>query len=407
MQSTRIPRSWERLLTVSFERNLHLLVAALIYVPFIFLGYGEQPDSYLIVATGRDLITTGEYFPSRRPGSVVYEFPQAALNYLGGSALSNLGSLLMSLVFLAAFTHILKRLRIPNREILIWGMILLPAYWNSSTVTIDYVWALALATAGFVAAMRRKYFLAAVLCGLAIGSRLATVISVLGFVVYVWLEAPQDRKRIVLSAAVALLVVAACFIPPFASAGWTTEFLNVSVNLGESAFWTPWLRIGRFAYKNIYLWGLLGTITLLISLLHVWKARADMFGPKWRNISIASLIVVLSYELFFLKYPFKIEYMLPMIPFVIMLMGIALRNHRRLCVAIVLAVASYNVVSINIARPDQRWQARGASYGLWVERGLLLQYLRERLLYRHCNEIQCVARANEAARQRDGQSILF
>src|SRR4051812_37941382 len=177
METTRVPSRWERIIERSFARNLHLAFAALIYTPFIFFGYGEQPDSYLVVSTGRRLLSTGVYSPSRRPGSLVYEVSQAVLDRVGGSFLSNLGTLVMSIVFLAAFTAVLRHLKIRLRAYLVWIVILLPLYWNSSTVTLDYVWAMALSTVGFLYAIKRQYLPATLFWALSVGTRLNTIVT--------------------------------------------------------------------------------------------------------------------------------------------------------------------------------------------------------------------------------------
>jgi hypothetical protein len=100
-----------------------------------------------------------------------------------------------------------------------------------------------------------------------------------------------------------------------------------------------------------------------------------------------------------------------MLPFALILLGIALARRKKAMLLLIGAVAIYNVVSVNIAEPDLRWRARDASYRVSVERGPLLQLFRERLAYRHCEEITCVARANaelmRKIQQREKDNILF
>lgn len=411
METTRVPSRWERLFEHSFARNLHLAFAALIYTPFVFFGYGEQPDSYLVVTTGRRLFATGTYFPSRRPGSLVYEVSQGLLDRIGGSIASNVGTVLMSLVFLATFTAILKRLKVPLGEYLIWVVVLLPLYWNNSTVTMDYVWAMAFSTAGFLYAIKRQYAPAAILWALSVGTRLNTVVSLAGFFVYLWLEYPADRRKLVTASMISGLLAVLCFIPSYLSANRTFEFMNVNVNVGDAALWTPYLRTGRFIYKNIYLWGLaafLGMLGMLALYASDFRALARR---EWRSLVAASAVTIVGYEFFFYRYPTKTEYLLPLVPFVLILLGIALARRKKAMILLIGAVAIYNVVSVNIAEPDLRWRARDASYRVSVERGPLLQLFRERLAYRHCEEITCVARANaelmQRIQQREKDNILF
>jgi hypothetical protein len=411
METTRVPSRWERIFEQSFARNLHLAFAALIYTPFIFFGYGEQPDSYLVVTTGRRLLSTGNYLPSRRPGSLVYEVSQALLDRIGGSVASNLGTLLISLVFLTAFTGILRRLKVPLREYLVWIMLLLPVYWNNSTVTMDYVWAMAFSTAGFYYAIQRRYVPAAMLWALSVGTRLNTVVTLAGFFIYLWLEFPEDRKKLLIASAASGLLAALFFIPSFASMNYTFEFMNVSVNVGEPSLWTPYLRVGRFVYKNIYLWGLAGSLIILGALLFYARDFRALASRQWRSLTAACLIAIVGGEAFFFKYPIKVEYLLPIVPFVLILLGIALEKRKKTIFALIVFVALYNFVSVNIAQPDLRWRARDASYSVIIERGPLMQNFRERMAYRSCEEITCVAAANDELlrriRQREKENILF
>ena len=92
-------------------------------------------------------------------------------------------------------------------------------------------------------------------------------------------------------------------------------------------------RLGRFIYKNVYFWGLPATIFLLATspLLLRGLIRCD---PKFSRIIGLSASIVIIFEMLFLKIPVQRAYLLPMLPFALILLGIALRAHPRMLLAI-------------------------------------------------------------------------
>lgn len=52
-------------------------------------------------------------------------------------------------------------------------------------------------------------------------------------------------------------------------------------------------------------------------------------------------------------------------------------------------MVSYNFISINVAKPEVPALARNASFGLWMEKDLLVRDVSKRLLVRQCDSRQC------------------
>lgn len=384
---------WENQLRSAFERNYHILVAMLLYLPMIFLGYGEEPDSYIIAGAGENFLRTGSYVPSRRPGAFAYEAPEAILNRLGGSVLSNLASLAASFAVLASFTWLLKRLEVPQRHRIIWVLILLPIFWNNSAVTQDYMWALALCFLGAVLILKTHDLSGAVLWGLAIGSRATSVAVIAGFALFFLMSRSLSSRRIAVVAVVTIAIGAACFVPSYTSSNNSFGFLNAA-NWGRAALWTPYLRIGRFVYKNIYVWGLPAFLVLCAAVGISIRNFRELLADQWRTLVLASTFVIIAHEGIFLEYPMKPEYLLPMIPFLLVIVAIGLRSRPRVLDALIVSTALYTVFSLNIARPDVPWRATAAIFGVFPERGRLAQVISDRLKNRECSNIECVARVN-------------
>ena len=122
--------------------NLFLLIPVFLYLPFIFLGYGPDSDTYEVLRTGNTFIRNFDYIPSRSPGYFVFEVFTFFANRIGGSIATNLAVLFMSLVSLYGFYYLCQALAIPNPKYLVLIVALNPYYWVASTTSMDYIFAL-------------------------------------------------------------------------------------------------------------------------------------------------------------------------------------------------------------------------------------------------------------------------
>ncbi|MDX1531229.1 MAG: hypothetical protein R3362_06860, partial [Rhodothermales bacterium] len=375
------------------ERAL-LLAAAVAYVPLAFLGYGADVDAYAVLEAA-DRIGEGEpYAPSRPPGFPVHELAVVLLGGLGGSVLSNLGTAAMVLVALGSFLALGRRFDVPHRLLLGAVFAFHPFVWANAAATIDYFWALGFALAGAVLLLDRRWAAAGLLFGLAIGARATSLLLVaclLGFVV--WRGRAAWRGPAV-AAALAVGLGALCYVPTLVAFDFTLGFLT-PVGAEEQAAWSWAERLGRFGYKNVYLWGLPAALALVALL-----ANAAASGLPGRRVHRALLglcgAVVVLYEALYLRYPLEQEYLIPTIPFVLLALGVL--ASRRGLVGLGVLVLAYNAVSLNVARPDRPLHATGAEVGLWVEPGYLVADVRERLRVRDCRTIACWTERWEAAR---------
>ncbi len=357
----------------------------MLYAPWLWLGYGADDDAYRIIRTGRVLLEEGRYAGSRNPGYLVPELGSTVLNALGGSVLSNAGTLVLALVALGAFLSIAERLVVPHRFLLAAGLALHPVFWSNATASMDHVWALGFLLAGWLALLDRRWLAAGLLLALAIGSRLTLVLAVGAVLGWAWWRARDERAGVGQAAAVAGVLGAACYLPSAWEFGWTLGFLEPA-GMGGAELWTWTLRLGRWGYKNIYFWGLGGTLALAgivaLGLRSGWPRER-------RSLLLLAAVVGLAYEALYLLYPLDMGYLLPMLPFVLLALGVVLAGRRSWLIALVVLVASYNLVSVNLARPDRPFEASDAALGVWVEGGYLWQQTRIRLLTRDCRVVAC------------------
>ena len=93
----------------------------------------------------------------------------------------------------------------------------------------------------------------------------------------------------------------------------------------------------------------------------------------------------MAYKALFLKYPLEGGYLLPMLPAVLILLGIGLAHRPAILAAFGAALALYAVVSINVARPNEPYRATGGRVGLWIEHGPLWRDVRMRTMLLGCD----------------------
>ncbi len=366
-------------------RQWVLGLAFLLYLPLIFLGYGSDVDTFRVLDAGRNFMATADYVPSRRPGYLVYELAAYVLDRLGGSVLSNLGTLFWALAALACFLRICRRHKIQNSELLALIFAIHPVFWYNATVSIDYIWALGMLLVGFDLLEQHRFYWAGLALGLAVGCRLSSVIVVAGLLTYAWLAFPKRRFQAVVMGGMAGLLGGLAYILPWDFAEWRASFWTLSI--GSPALWTPTMQMGRFVYKNLYFWGLPAALFMaLIVLLGISRFRLK--GRVHLLLMGLAASVVFGYEILFFRFPIEVEYLLPVLPFIILLVGINAPSRTWLRLLLVL-VLSYNLVTVNLARPNNAGQASSAVLGVWIEPGYLLQEIRSRLVLLGCADHAC------------------
>jgi hypothetical protein len=359
-----------------------LLIALMLalYTPLIFFGYGSDEDTYLVLDSGRALIDHHTYRPSRNPGYFLFESMNAVLARVGGSVLCNAATLAAGIAAVLCFVGVCRELEVPRRHLLGVLFVLHPVAWVAATSTMDYTWALALLLAGLLCVIRRAYVAAGFILGLAIAMRSTSFVAAGLVLTFALVARREDWRKIMLAGTIAAVLGGLFYVPSWRHAGCTLSFLKPMI--GEADFWTPKLRLARFLYKNVYFWGLLGSMMLPVLLA---LGRRGISDRRHRPTVLACAAVVVAYEALFLKYPLEGGYLLPMLPAVLILLGIGLAHRPAILAAFGAALALYAVVSINVARPDEPYRATGGRVGLWIEHGPLWRDVRMRTTLLGCD----------------------
>lgn len=346
-------------------------------------------DTYNVLEAGRNFARTLDYVPSRGPGFFVFETITYIMDQIGGSLLTNLTVLGMTLIILYGFMRLCREYNIPNYRLLTLALMVHPFFWYNAATTMDFLMALGFTFLGIIQVRRGHFFTAGAAFALGAGSRLTSVLFAGGFLLWQFIIEPASRKKLFQTGLVFGLFTLVFYLPPAHFAQWTTRFLVASV--GGQEYWTPLLRVGRWVYKNLLFWSIPAV------LLMAWVVIQGIIRTRWTFFSkhswlpLAAALTILLYESFYLGIPTEPSYLIPTIPLWLIVFGTAAGSRKWTSIALTAILLVTGVVTLNIARPDFQNRATSAEYGLWLEPGHLVTETHMRINYQQCGHPACNA----------------
>jgi hypothetical protein len=302
-----------RALNADLTRPLAFALLAIVFAisraPFLNISYGTDPDAWRIALTGHWLWDHGEYYPSRLPGYPIPEFA-SALVIKGGYLATNTLTALVSLLGVWYFAKIVNRLALPNRALLVVAFAFTPLLWINSMTTMDYMYAVTFLLGSYYFTLNRNAFLAGIFMGLAIGSRMTSVLFLLPMVLYMVRDGQRHELRnyIVMMLAVSL-------------AAWAIVYWTYGLSMFNAYGAEVWyLNVLRLLAKDTL--GLLGSMAILVavalSLPRLKSLPHDALHDK--HVTTWLLIIAITFVTFF-QLPHEAAYLLPVYPFGLMLLA--------------------------------------------------------------------------------------
>jgi hypothetical protein len=253
------------------------------------------------------------------------------------------------------FALILKHLRFRYFFLAALAFAFVPVVYISSTYTIDFMWSEAFVLISFYFLLKEKFYLAGIFLGLATGCRITCGVMLVPYAMIAWQQhAWKDTILRMIKIAVPMGAVA------------LIAFLPVILRFGTSFFMYydqfPYPPLAKVLYKmTIGVFGVVGIIALLffmvIALKNRNKSAGDLFKKRLdKKIIWAGITIIVLYLISYFRLPQKSGYMIPVIPFVILLSGYYLSSaqFRMLCYSFIL---SSFICSINLTD-----KLRGAAY---------------------------------------------
>ena len=307
------------------------LIVFLSRLPFLSAGYGVEEDSWGIALAAFHTKCTGIYEPSRLPG---HPFQEYIYSFLWGSGpiVFNALSAFFSAMGAVFFALSLKELKFRQSFLAALALAFVPVYYISSTYTIDFAWTLALILIALYCLLKNKYILCGVFLGLAVGCRITSGVLLIPFMVIIWQSDLKLNFVRLLKMSIPMVIISiALFIPVYLQFGF-------SFFMYYDQF--PYPSFAKVIYKMIPgVWGFIGTISLLLFfIIAMVRKKNQQVGEAFnhllsKKIIIASFILIVLYCISYFRLPQKSGYMIPVIPFVILLFGYFLngRNFSLLC----------------------------------------------------------------------------
>jgi hypothetical protein len=298
--------------------------------PFLDAGYGWDNDAWGNMQAAQRLHTTGEATFARPPGYPVF-VGVASLLWPAGPVAVNAFTAVCSAIAAVFFFLLMGRAGIDTSRSALAALALaaVPVIYVNSTVAMDYLWALAAILGAWWAFLAGRPIWAGILLGVATGCRITSAGMWLPLALMGWLERRPVRDMLAMTLSAAA-VAAAAFAPVVLKNGF--GYLTFSDQ--------PFSEFRPFLLHALtdFLWGVVGTIGLAAALLYRLVA-APVTNPLSPSLRAASLTAVAMYVVLFFRLPAESAYLIPIVPFVLLLLAGTLRRRIFIgfCVALVVS----------------------------------------------------------------------
>lgn len=320
----------------SFKGNIFYIVLVHAYIisriPFLSLGFGEDPDAWRIANSAFDLRNYGSYHPSRFPGYPLPEFITSFfINY--GWVATNTITMLLTLISVIFYSLVIKELNVKQWRLLLLTYIFLPIIWKNSSNTMDYMWALTFIIISWFYVLKRKNFTAGVFMGLALGSRLASAVLLPSFLFLV-LMINKKLSAITYFTLSTFLTSLIIYSPLLYEYG--LDFLRY-----YPVYWPMIWHLMHIMYKvMVFTGGPFPSLTLLaVVLLSLKNLARRILNHDW--VTIFLLFAIISVLIVFIRDPYEPEYLMPIIPFALILLHNVSKGRCFRVLCIIMLVSSF------------------------------------------------------------------
>jgi len=273
-----------------------------------------------MVLTAKAIATTGKYSASRFPGYPIPEIAYSQLVGLGPVAFNALTAFLSGIATIFFWQYvrtIAPKDAIPTSLAFAFA----PVIFVNSTTSKDYVWALFFVMGAWYLCARGRSGLAGLALGLGIGSRLTSAVMVIPLSLTLFAARPASlaTRNTIWLVAGAASTAAIAFLPVWLTYG--QGFLTFS----DHTRYPELLLVMQRA--TIEVWGLVGLvgIGLVVAVRLVWpnlgSRETPIPTPLSRRLLCAWVLTIGMYYIAFARLPHQSGYLIPTVPFVLLLLA--------------------------------------------------------------------------------------
>lgn len=369
----------------------------LIVIAFVLIsrsGYGDNLDNYGMLRSWQEMVANGVYIPSRFQGNLPSELIVGTLAFLFGPLGPNTFSFVMSLFALGLVFYFCEKIDgdWKTSALAIATVAANPFWVNASSTSMDYIHPIPFFLFGLFLLNKQWTIVAAVFFAIAGGIRIT--FAPMGLVALCWAwkrESDPGRREMFLQSLVVFAVVGCLlYLPVFISSHLQLTFLN-----SARPNWQGFFGLSvRWAYKLLYLYGIIGTIMVAVIAVSMFvdDRHNSSLLPLKENTFLKVCVLVIAYHLIlFLYIPVRIEYLLPVL---IAAAGIfTVKNVPSVLTAgLIIAELSYWFVSVDLLKIEHKFNdpcdavvAVNATFAPHLNQGVLV-----RALTGNTNELLCL-----------------
>lgn len=284
-------------------------------LPFVWSGYGSDADAWLVAHSASLLWNTGTYLESRLPGYPLHEIISAPLVGIGGAPLSNGVTLIVTVTAVLVWSSIVRKTG-QHKKLLVVAFAFAPAVWQHSAVTLDYLWSLLFILISFRSAIRQRFLLAGIALGVAAGFRPSNIIAIIPMLVLLYFQKYTFKQIALFVISTSITVLCACLplVMKYGIPGW---FIATQQEMSDIRLSIE-LHLESFLYRTVYF---IGPITAIIVVYLFWTGR-ERIAASIRSLNpviVSSAVGVGTFILLFLWLPLERAYLLPALPFLLLL----------------------------------------------------------------------------------------
>lgn len=350
----------------NFKKNnlLFFLISfqLVLFTPFLFSGnLGPDWDSYATVASGRIFVQENIYIPSRPPGFPLYEI------YVGVIENYSIRTLLLLQFIFGVVLEVLIIKKFLNKNSINYLLIFLiftsHVYLVSMFTVIDYILGTLFGFLHIHKLKEKNFTLASIFLVMSCAVRLSNLIFLIaGMFIYI----KDNNWKKIINYIFPIATIALIYFPSFNLAG-SFCFLNLT-NIDHDLSG----RLGRFIYKQLQIFGVVGTSILFLSFLK--SKNFKILFLQFKNLPYVTIFVL--FQLSFLRLPTEKGHLIPAIVAMLILFD-NIKIEKFVIGIILFSSVLSNFYAFEFLIPDIPNHASSADFQITFEQGYMIKYYNE------------------------------
>lgn len=337
-----------------FPYSIYLLVVFVISrLPFLNLGFSaftspKDSDTLALVNSAYLLKYFHIYTVSRYPGYPFYEIFNSLL-ISGGWIFTNTATAVISFMALILFGKILTLFEIENKALLILTFAFFPIIWINSTITMDYLWGLTFILLACLYSFKGKYGLAGIAIGFAFATRFTSLFMCVPLVY--WMQRRKVSGRTIVSfISTSFFTSVILFLPVLFK--YKLEFFQGSGFISTTPLRKPLeLLLYSILSSSIDLVsGLTGWIVFVLMIILALFFKRFLSTSKHDTLLNFCWLIMLIYFLLYITFPYKIEYLIPVVPWFLIIINE--KFHRAVAVFMCILLLLNGMISVEVLSKD-------------------------------------------------------